>query len=254
MPDPRGFAASLLMASLGKAQIGSLSSREGAMLRVLIEMVINTNIKTETVTPRWSGIAIVAATGPSLTKEVAEQCRGQNCIAVSDAYKLLPFAQVLYSCDVAWWKYHAGCPHFAGEKWSSHGFNSNDKSQISTKYGLKLIHGEHFKGFSFKPDRLHYGSNSGFQAVNLALLFGATTVVLVGFDMRFVNGKQHFFGSHPPPLNRSTAFQRFIDQFKVAAKNLPKGVEVINCTPGSAMTVFPIRDLKEVLDGVKAGN
>jgi len=214
-----------------------------------------TNRLTEIINPRWTGLAIVAATGPSLTADIAEQLRGYNVIAVNDAYKLLPFAPVMYSCDVAWWKHHAGCMGFAGEKWSSHGLNANDKSQIAPKYGLRLVNGIYSKGFSLKNSTIHYGSNSGFQATNLAILFGATLIALVGFDMKIVGGKQHFFGAHPAPLNRVTAFGRFIEAFKIAAKHMPPGVQIVNCTPDSALTCFPYRDLKEVLsDGFEASN
>ena len=212
-------------------------------------------IATETIEARWDRqLAVVAATGPSLTPEVAEQCQGHNCIAVNDAYRLLPFAQVMYACDAAWWNHHKGCPDFAGEKWSSHAPGANDKAQVANKYGLRLVHGIQGQGFSLKSDLIHYGSNSGFQAINLAILFGATRIVLVGFDMQRVNGKQHFFGSHPAPLNRVTAFGRFVLAFKDAVKVMPKGIEIINCTPGSALTVFPLGNLSEVLNGAQTGS
>src|SRR6185503_19111154 len=63
---------------------------------------------------------IVAATGPSLTADVAEQCRGHRVLAVNDAYRRIPFAEALYAGDADWWEVHAGCPDFAGEKWSAH--------------------------------------------------------------------------------------------------------------------------------------
>lgn len=212
-------------------------------------------IETETIEARWDRqLAIVAATGPSLTPEIAQQCQGHNCIAVNDAYRLLPFAQVMYACDAAWWNVHKGCPDFAGEKWSSHAPGANDKAQVAKQFGLKLIQGIHSRGFSLKSDLIHYGSNSGFQAVNLAILFGATRIVLVGFDMQLVKGRKHFFGPHPAPINRATAFTRFILAFKEARKVMPKGIEIINCTPGSALTVFPFGNLSEVLNGAQAGN
>jgi hypothetical protein len=133
--------------------------------------------------PRWTE-CIVAASGPSLTSEVAEAIAGRNIVAVNDAYRLLPFAQVLYACDATWWNAHQGCPGFAGEKWSSHGavgrVRHNDKSATALRHRLNLIEGQDGEGFSFDPGLIHYGSNSGFQAVNLALLMGATRIILVG--------------------------------------------------------------------------
>jgi hypothetical protein len=206
-------------------------------------------IATETVEPRWSGLAIVAATGPSLTPEIAAQCRGHHCIAVSDAYRLLPFAEVMYSCDSAWWRYHKGCMDFAGERWSSHAPGANCKEGVAKAYGLKLVTGIHRNSFSRQPDAIHYGSNSGFQAVNLAILFGATRIALVGFDMQLVEGKQHFFGNHPKGVRRHTVFAKFLLAFNEAAKVMPEGIEIINCTPGSALKAFPFGNLSEVLNG-----
>jgi hypothetical protein len=129
-------------------------------------------VTTEIVRPRWSGVIVVAATGPSLTEEVADMCRGHRVIAVNDAYRLMSYADVLYACDAAWWKVHKGCPGFAGEKWSSHDDGSNDKLDAAEKYGLRLVSGANDAGFSRDQSVVHYGGgNSGFQAVNLAIHF-----------------------------------------------------------------------------------
>jgi hypothetical protein len=194
---------------------------------------------------------IVAATGPSLSPEVAEACAGRKVLAVNDAYRLFPWAEVLYACDAAWWNVHHGCPGFAGEKWSSHGaagrIKHNDKSAVAEKYGLKLVAGRDGDGFSFEPDVIHYGSNSGFQAINLALLMGARRIILVGFDMGCTNGRRHFFGDHPPGLRNATSYQNFIRALERAAKLLPPGIEILNATPGSALRCFPMVTLNDAL-------
>lgn len=190
---------------------------------------------------------MVAATGPSLTPKVAEAVRGHRCIAVNDAYKLLPFSDVLYACDGSWWNVHAGCPGFAGEKWSSHGTGYNDKLATAQKYGLQLVSGAEKEGFSLEPSLIYYGSNSGFQAVNLAILFGATRIVLVGFDMSVRSGKRHFFGDHPAPLRNSANYANFIRPFERAAKTLPSHITILNATPGSALRCFPMVKLDDAL-------
>jgi hypothetical protein len=194
---------------------------------------------------RWEGrCVIVAATGPSLTPEIAELCRGDLIIAVNDAYRLLPFADALYACDRKWWDVHENCRGFAGEKWSSHDDKGNDKRAQAAKYGLRLIAGTGKKGFSLDPDNIHYGGNSGFQAVNLAILWGAARIVLVGFDMRFVGDRAHFFGSHPKPLTNNTSYAGFIRHFEAALPSLPKGVEIVNATKDSALKCFPFVSLE----------
>ena len=143
----------------------------------------------------WRGErVIVAAPGPSLTQEVADRCKGIRTIVVQDAWRLMPWADVLYGCDAKWWDVHNGCPDFAGEKWSTHDDGTNSKLDVARKYGVSLVAGKAADGFSLNSTVIHYGSNSGHQAVNLAILMGAVRVVLVGFDMRKVDGKSPFLG------------------------------------------------------------
>lgn len=200
----------------------------------------------ERVEARWDA-CIVAATGPSLTSEVAATCRKSRLpiVAVSDAIMLVPWAEVVYSCDAAWWDSHRGCGWFQGEKWSSHSLKPrNDKTEAQAAYGLRLVAGADRAGFSLDPGLIHYGGNSGFQAINLAILMGAEYVVLVGFDLR---GNDHFFGRHPPELDRGGDRGRFIPAFEDAARMLPGYITIVNATPGSALTCFPMRPLAEAL-------
>jgi len=203
----------------------------------------------ETITPRWSDLCIVAATGPSLTEDVAEACRGHPIVAVNDAWRRLPFADVLYACDAEWWAVHGGCPDFRGERWSSHDTRNNDKLEAARKYGLRIVKGRYGDTFSTDPSVIHYGGNSGFQGVNLAILFGARRIVLVGFDMRTppTGQPRHFFGDHPAGLKNGVRYEHFIPAFKHAATQLPEGIEIVNATPGSALTCFPMAPLEEAL-------
>lgn len=195
---------------------------------------------TETIAPRWAGrLVVVAATGAGLTPEVAAECAGTPTIAVSDAYRLMPTADVLYSCDTRWWDYHR--PQFAGEKWSCHEPSRNDKTGAAARHDLHLVRG--CQGDTFRTDgRIAYGSNSGFQAIGLAILFGASRIVLVGFNL----GGPHFFGAHPRPLVNSTHGQ-FLPAFRAAAARMPPGVSIVNATPGGALDCWPRMPLRGAL-------
>jgi hypothetical protein len=196
----------------------------------------------------WPGATVVvAATGPSLTPEVAAQCREHRAIAVNDAWRLLPWADVLYSADAPWWTVHKGVPDFAGARWSAHDTVTNNKRDVAERYHLHLVAGKAGDTFSTDPGVIHYGGNSGFQAINLALLFGAARIVLVGFDMRVVETKRHFFGDHPKPLRNSIDYRYFVPTFTNAARHLPAGVEILNATPESALTCFRYVPLEQAL-------
>ena len=161
----------------------------------------------------------------------------------------MPWADVLYGCDERWWDSQNGAMDFAGEKYSTHDRDStsNDKTAAAEKYGIKLVKGGPGAGFSLDQGLVHYGDNSGFQALNLAILFGSSYIVLVGYDMRLVGGKGHFFGDHPPGLFRRTEYESFAKKFDKAPP--PDGVQIINATPGSALTCYPMMDLDEALNG-----
>ena len=224
-------------------------------------------IEVESIRPDWSGEpAIVAAPGPSLTPEVVRRLRfarwmaGWRVLAVQDSYKVMPWADALYGCDPHWWAIHRDCDKFAGEKWSTHEFaggreqHINDKTEAAKRYGLHLVRGRDGESFSLDPSTIHYGSNSGFQAIGLALLKGCKRIVLVGFDMRRVGGKSHFFGEHPPEFGAPPDYARFLPAFDRAAKLLPADVEIINATPRSALRCFPAMALDDALAvGVLAG-
>ena len=162
----------------------------------------------------------------------------------------MPWADKLYGCDERWWYAHEGT-EFTGEKWSTHGDakGNNDKRDIAAKYNVNLVQGRsaNDQGFSTNPEIIHYGDNSGYQAVNLAILLGSPYIVLVGFNMSRPNGKGHFFGDHPKGLTNQEQYERWIPQFERAAKALTDTV-IINATPDSALTCFPQMELDEAID------
>jgi len=202
----------------------------------------------ETITPRWSdGTVIVAAPGPSLTREVAAACNtGRPVLAVGDAWRRLPWAEVLYHCDSAWWRHHKGAPGFQGERWSSHDAGINDKSDVAARYPVRIIAGKPGSTFSRDPSVIHYGKNSGFQAINLAILMGARRIILVGVDMQVRDGQRHFFGDHPKSLRNGATYRSWVPIFRNAARHL-EGVEIINATPGSALDCWPVMTIGEAL-------
>jgi len=112
---------------------------------------------------------------------------------------------------------------------------------------LKNYHAESV-ALSVKPNGLQTGMNSGYQAINLAVLLGVTTIVLLGFDMKPArDGKMHWFGDHPLKTNPAV-FSAMLQHFPKTLSPLRQlGVEVINCTPDSALTCYRKEGLDETL-------
>lgn len=89
----------------------------------------------------------------------------------------------------------------------------------------------------FDPGVIGWGGNSGFQALNLAVQFGATRIALVGYDMTTAHGL-HWHGRHERGLSNPTG--KATDNWRAlldaqAARLAAAGIEVINTSPISAL-------------------
>lgn len=93
------------------------------------------------------------------------------------------------------------------------------------------------------------GRSSGHTAISLAISMGASRVCLVAYDMRLVAGREHFHDDYPKRGRDLTLYEKeFVPGFAGWNESArASGVEVLNCTPGSAITEFPFADLDEVL-------
>ena len=94
------------------------------------------------------------------------------------------------------------------------------------------------------------GGNSGFQALNLAAQFGATKIILVGFDMRVDRGV-HWHGRHGAGLNnpREANMVSWRSALNASGTVLARyGVTVINASAESTLTAFPIMNIAEALE------
>lgn len=195
----------------------------------------------------WPGSTIVCiASGPSLTAADAEYCRGKaKVIAINNAYKLAMWADVLYACDAKWWRWahtdkgrHPDFQHFRGLKYGL-------MAGVAQWPGVQRLKHTGADGLERHPAAIRHGSNSGYQAINLAMHFGAKRIILIGYDMG-ATGRKHFDGDHPdgsaPPFAACLRhFATLVEPLKAA------GVEVINCTRKTALTCFPQMPIEQAL-------
>lgn len=112
------------------------------------------------------------------------------------------------------------------------------------KNGILAIEGRDGQGLG--RDKIHFNENSGAQAINLAYLWNAIRLILLGFDMQNTGGKAHFFGEHPPHLAQAN-YAVYVERFtRLAADLRHEGVEVINCSRETALYQFKRATLGEV--------
>jgi hypothetical protein len=173
----------------------------------------------------------VLATGPSLAPEQVARVRHLRVVAVSNAYTLAPWAEALVAQDRAWWRAHPDALEFAGRKFSCMPLSA--EVEEVPKCGL-----------------IRSGTNSGLLGIEVARRLGAAKVLLLGFDLH----GSHFFGRHVGEKLKNTeddkrpggGYARMQRQFHEWAQG-HKGLQVINCTPGSALRAFPMRSLDACL-------
>lgn len=142
--------------------------------------------------------------------------------------------------DRIWWIEYAADVKGDFELWTS-------SKPAADVFDLNFINSEPGGGYSSRPGTIRQGGNSGFQAVSLALYFGAARVVLLGFDMQMTGGRTHWHGDHRGKLgNPVDARMKFwLERFGELAKQAP--APIINATRETALTCFPRIDLKAAL-------
>ncbi len=198
---------------------------------------------------RWAGETVaVIASGPSAGEAAIDLLAGRaKVIAVNDSWRLCPWADMLYAADQRWWKHHEYVTEFKGERWSQQQ-GTIDWPEEAKRAGIRIIQSKNEKGISFDPERIHTGMNSSFQALNLAILQGASRVLLIGLDLAVIGGRTHWFGTHPGKLERNSPYASFRKEFMVAAPQIERaGIEVVNCSLLSTLACFPKMTVAEAV-------
>ena len=194
----------------------------------------------------WEGETVaILASGPSMSQEVADEVarRELRTIAINTTFQLAPWADILYACDSQWWERHwKHARGFGGLKVTIE--PSALKPELLT---LKNNTIGGFTGFDPNPDSLKSGQSSGYQAICIAAHTGTRRIELHGFDMRSIENRHHWHGVHPSPLRNhgESQYAKWIKNFETLVPEMKKrGIEVVNCTPGSALKCFPF-DLEQ---------
>ncbi len=185
---------------------------------------------------------VVIASGPSLTQAQVDYCQGRaRVLAINDNFRLAPWADCLYACDLKWWDWnHDDALEFESEKWTQ------DK-KAADKYGLFYIESSSKLGLSVDKSVIHQGCNGGYQAINLAYHFGAERIVLIGYDMKIgKDGRSHWFGDHKDSVRSN--YGSWLPLYGSIASHAKEiGLDIVNCTMDSALTCFRKADLREIL-------
>lgn len=200
---------------------------------------------------QWDGEAVVLiASGPSLCDNQIEAVKRSHeagkcrAIAVNNTYECAPWADILYACDAPWWEYYK--PDFAGEKWT--------QSREAYGLGVRPVLGKANDWLSFDPVHINNGQHSGFQALNLAVLFGAAKIILIGYDVQATGGRLHWHDDHSMDegLRLSNPYDAKFAKWRdvldgVADQLCEAGITCINASAETALTAYRRMPIEEAL-------
>lgn len=196
----------------------------------------------------------IIATGPSLTKSQVDKVKHLPTIGVNRTFEF--DLDVIVGCNAQFWlHYWNQLKYYRCHKWAT---LEHDRVK---HLDVNLIEARFMNGLSTDRSYIAHHHNSGAQAINIALHYGFKRMLLLGYDMRYpgkvdrftYTGKRHYFGEDeltkkhwPIYVNADGTMAGFMQGFITI---IPEkyNIEIINCTPNSAMTCFPMMNLDEAL-------
>ena len=189
---------------------------------------------------------VILAGGPSLTLSqvrIVGMARSQDLcrvIAVNDAVYPCWFADVLYAGDERWHRRHGELKRYPGMKLAIQKTQFSDV-RVMENAGPDYVGDEGLK--------LGHWKNSGAQAVHLAARLYAKRIFLLGFDYsgskaEKTGTRDHWFGYHKDKDGIRLDINSDVDEIKRLFRILTdhiqsRGVEIINCSPGSTIDWLP---------------
>jgi len=206
----------------------------------------------------WKGQTVfVIGGGPSVNTTSLDLIQHRPVIGVNSAFRLGSWVDVCFFGDGRWLNHERkALLDYKGLLVGLHPFH--DKYKITRHDGLdiRLMKGCVKKmGFAGNPGELCWNRSSGGAAIDLAKHTGAKTIVLIGYDMKKVNGYHNWHNHYDVwykdvrGRNPHRAHIRGITSLYQQARR--SKINIINATPGSAITSFPIMTLEDFLNANK---
>ncbi len=124
------------------------------------------------IAPAWAGATVaVLASGPSMSRAVADDLRRHRCIAVNHEHRRAPWADMMVAMDLNLPLWHAA-RHFAGMKLCGVASDAIDALYVGSMHERVRL----------SPVHVIEINNSGLAAIRIAAAMGAARIILAGFD------------------------------------------------------------------------
>jgi hypothetical protein len=183
--------------------------------------------------------------GPSVKSLDLSLLKDRHVIAINaSAYDVVE-PTALYWADDYWAEENANMleSHPCKYKFSSRRYG---KAEFG-KYGefiLRLVGGN---GYASNPEQIK-GNNSGAHVINFCINMGAKRIILLGFDMKYVNNKSHYHDRYTKPVIYDTYKEVFIPSINALyAATASMNLDIINCSMDSELHCYKKVPFEEVI-------
>lgn len=204
-------------------------------------------------------VVYIIGGGPSLLGMDLSPIHHRPVLGVNNAYMLGPWVDVTFFGDKLWWEQN----YRKLLRYPSLIVTNNNWDYFSKIDRVKQMKRSPRAGLNWRSkDTLCWNDNSGGAAINLAFHFGASKIVLLGFDMKVdkekgLRGGHNWHGEHKNRTPEDFIYaQRFLPTMKRIKADLHmlnlngsciRHVEILNATPGSALDYFPMVNFEDTL-------
>lgn len=199
----------------------------------------------------WSDqTCFILGGGPSLTTgpDLSIVLKDKNVLGVNAAFYLGDFVDVCFFGDAKfyWWNKEA-IQAFPNLRVSLNNRVPERDPDISGEPDIHIIKKVQLRGLSSACDGIAWNRSSGGAAIDLAVHFGAVRLVLLGYDMRQVEGEKNW-RPHAQEKTNQNPFEFMMGHMDDLAKVAnERGITIFNATLGSALQCFPKITLKQGL-------
>lgn len=190
--------------------------------------------------------AVVVGNGPSmLSFPVQELDRPRLRVLVANGgYKLIPWADVLMCTDRRWLAAHQEeLPDYTGPMIIVTQPEVVSPAHLDRRMKLlrRAFIGDARKDPFARRDTLVEGHNSTTTMISCAIVRGARRIILLGVDLApGPDGRRHIYDDSKDTSRALARYQKQVVHLSAQAKWVQrKGVEVINCSPLSALQCYP---------------
>ncbi len=193
----------------------------------------------------------VVGGGPSINHTPLQLIKHRAVVGCNDAFRLGEWVDWLVFADRRWWMWNSD----EVAQWKNRERVVSLVPQLLDERiekwpWLKILRRDEGRfGLSVEQDTCCWNRGCGGAAINVAYLLGAAQIVLLGFDMRMVQESHNWHGHHQKQ-ERPQIYQNSMIPFLKPMSDAMKvtGLQIVNATPRSAMDLFPVMTLEEVLE------